>query len=478
MTVSLRNRFLTGLILSIAFLLAVFSVLIYTVSRHVLIHEFDQSLLSTANLLSAVVEDESFEENDDQEALDNEELSESGIEFEFDVRMTPEFNKLNGGAYYQIENTDHTIIFKSPSLGNNQLNIFTSYNTEPQIRSCILPDGKPGRAIGYIFNLRGDNSQSLCFSLVRNSTNIVEHLRFLKALLAISSISIILLSIGVSLVMTKSVLKPIRILGDQIADIGADKLDEAEITAQVPAELVPITEKLNDLISRLKTAFARQRQYNADVAHELRTPLAGLQTTIEVCLSRGRKQSEYEDAMNECLGITKHMKRMTENLLTLTKLQSNQIKPDYQKVQIDTWFASLFKPFAELAAAKKLTINNEIPDNVFGKTDPSYASIIVSNLIDNAIEYTPVNGTIRIFATRQTDATDLSISNNGCKLTTEDIEHLFDPFWRADNSRHNTGSHCGIGLSIAHRTAVALGAQLTAQIDSTNIFTVTLHLPY
>ena len=476
MTSSLRSRFLTGFFISTSFLLAIFSFMIFTISKHTLISEFDKSLMNSGSLLSAAVEYDNIEDKDytPKEYSKN---SEPVLEFEINVQMTPAFNKINGGAYYQIENTERTIMFKSPSLGNNRIDFFTQFTTTPQTRACILPNGKPGRALGYLFQPKGSRAEILIFTMAQDCSNIVQSLHFLSTILATSSISIILLSVAISWLITKNALKPIHSLGNQISAVNPDDLDETEISANVPTELLPITEKLNDLITRLKSAFARQRQYNADVAHELRTPLAGLQTTIEVCLLRERESHDYKETLNECLYITKNMKQMTENLLTLTKLQFNQITPDYQHVRLDSWLNDIIKPFIIGAKEKDLTIVNEIPDNLFVKMDISYTSIILTNLLNNAIEYTPASGTINIHTAQQSNTTELFISNSGCTLTNEDIEHLFDPFWRADNSRQSNSNHYGIGLSIAHRIATTLELNLTARITPPDTFTASLLLP-
>ncbi|HPC65386.1 MAG TPA: hypothetical protein PK525_12295 [Anaerohalosphaeraceae bacterium] len=277
MTLSLRSRFLTGVILGTAILLSLFSMILYTIMRHALLTQFDRSLLNTARLLSAAIEDEGAPENQNQQGHQDEEDNLSGhqIEFEFDVRMIPEFNTLNGGAYYQFQNDDGTVLVRSPSLGNSDLTLFQSFSEVPQIQTCQLPGGKQGRAVGYQFIPKGKGKLPLSITIARDAGHLYNQLHFLRWLLLTASATVIGVSLLIALLITRTGLKPIRRLAGEIKTLDAENLGTSHLPQQYPVELLPVVNCLNDLFQRLQAAINRERQFNADVTHELRTPLGG-----------------------------------------------------------------------------------------------------------------------------------------------------------------------------------------------------------
>ena len=189
MTISLRTRLLLGVIISTALLLGIFCIILYTVTRSTLIRQFDNSLLSTAKMLSAVVGNEFFEENHEREHEGEKEhdgnQSNSELEFEFDVRMTPEFNNLNGGGYYQFWNHDRSLVVRSPSLDQTDLPYFGNESSTDMYRQCLLPDDKPGRAVSYGFFPRtedGNHTQDSHLIVVvgRDASQLYDFLGFFR----------------------------------------------------------------------------------------------------------------------------------------------------------------------------------------------------------------------------------------------------------------------------------------------------------
>ena len=276
MTVSLRTRLLAGIIIATAVLLSVFSVVVYTVTRQSMIQNFDTSLLSSARMLSAVIEDEGEhdghdddDENEDYERYYSRNGSQRGITFEFDVRMMPEFNRLNGGGYYQIWGRDGLVLVRSPSLDEQNLAYFKSDSNVPVYRDMRLPDTKQGRAVSYPFLPRADDELSpnelqqdrtLTLVLARNSDQLYSHLSFLKWLLAGASVGVIFLSTGVGFVVTRTGLRPIHALARAITSVREDNLGLEFPSEQYPPELAPVCQCLNDVFGRLEESFRREKQ--------------------------------------------------------------------------------------------------------------------------------------------------------------------------------------------------------------------------
>jgi signal transduction histidine kinase len=481
MIYSLRFRLLAGVVVGITFILCVFCAVIYTATRKTLIYNFDKSLLSTAETLSAIIEIESYDSDDDKKGGHRDEvvIGDRKIDFQFDTRATPEFNNLYGGAYYQFRDSNGSTIIRSPSLENTELNIFKTILDIPQYAECILPNGRSGRAVGFRFIPKGGgkiDDSALSITVAKDIRSITSHLHFLVLLLLISSAAMVLLSIIVALLVTRAGLRPIRNLADEISAIDMESFQKTSISKKYPSELLPINRCLNDLMQRIKLSFDRERRFNSDIAHELRTPIAGIQTTIEVCLSRIRQSEDYQAALQVSLEITKSMRRMIDTLLSLAKLESNQITLNYEHIYLKSIVADCWKSFANRASERGITFENRIREGATLFSDKGYITLALMNILENAVEYSDIKGRIWAESDRNEHGTIISISNTGCTLKEENLEQIFEPFWRQEQARSETGKHCGIGLSTVQKVIKALGGTVRTSIQTGRVFSIHIAL--
>jgi signal transduction histidine kinase len=478
MIYSLRSRLLVGVVAGITFVLCVFCLVIYTATRQTLIYNFDKSLLSTAKMLSAVIENEAYGDDDNEQQGHQDKTAIGGnrkIDFQFDVRATPEFNNLYGGAYYQFRDANGITIIRSPSLANTDLNIFKAISDVPQYAECILPDGRAGRAVGFQFIPKGGGkiaNSALSIIVARDISSVTSHLHFLVWLILISSAVMILLSIIVALLVTRAGLRPIHSLADEISEIDTENFQKTYISEKYPQELLPVNRCLNSLLQRIKLSFDRERRFNSDIAHELRTPVAGIQSTIEVCLSRTRQSEDYQDALQTSLEITKSMHRMIDMLLSLAKLESNQITLNYEHISLKDTVADCWRNFANKAYERKIAFENRVRDGSTLFSDKSYITLALMNILENAVEYSNEKGRIWVESDHNEHGTTISISNTGCTLKEENLEQIFDSFWRQEQARSETGKHCGIGLSVVQKIIKALGGTVRANIQTGGIFSI------
>ncbi|HPS55294.1 MAG TPA: ATP-binding protein [Sedimentisphaerales bacterium] len=479
MKLSLRKRLIWDIVIGTTILLAIFSLIIYTVTKRTMIHHFNKSLLASAKMLSAVIEE------DDEDGGDNKSLKRK-IDFEFDVSMIPEFNNVNGGAYFQIWSLDGQILVRSPSLDEKNL---ANFNKDSQIfeyRECVLPDGKAGRSITYSFLPRLEDEpdkdmikegRELVLTVAKEAGELYGHLHFLKWLLFISSIIIIFMSTGLAYFVTHIILTPVCVLAKKIESIREDNFERRFPLTEFPAELHPICEGMDNLLSRLKASFEHERRFNKNVAHELRTPLAGLQTTIEVCLSRERGKDEYQKYLGECLGIVLTMNKLIDTLLCLSKLESGQISMQKESINVKGLIDNHWRYFGDLAYDKEIAFENAILEDLVCESDKDRLGMIISNLLDNAVEYCNRGGRIWAKAKQVEGVVEICISNTGSIITQEEVVHIFELFWRKDQSRTDTDRHSGIGLSVVRKVSDALGIEVKAEIKKDGIFTILLYLP-
>lgn len=478
---SIRWRLLAGTIAGMVGLLVLFGVVVHAAASRALVKGFNAALAATARALAGHVEQER-----DGVKLDREDL------------LMPEFERSERPDYFQLWFDSGEVLARSPSLGMADLPRVGGSVEAPGFRAVTLPNGRPGRAAGFVFlpkveNQDGDEGdrkgakptgqpkrrtarpQGVMLVVARESSELESQLRFLRWLLIGSSAGAVVLALVTAWVVVGRGLRPLNTLAAEIAEIRAARLDARVGTGSMPAELVPVVERLNDLLARLEAAFERERSFTADVAHELRTPLAGLRAILEVNLSRSRGASEYKDALAECLAVGKRMQAMVENLLILARLDAGQVKLRPAAVRLRELVESSWRVHADKAAARGIIFENAIPPDLTGAADPELLATVIANLLANAAEYTDDGG--RISVAGQAAPARVVIANTGCRLPPDAAPHLFDRFWRGDPARAGTGAHCGLGLALVHRAMTAMGGAATARVDGTGLFEVTLALP-
>lgn len=491
MSRSLRTRLLAGIIGGMILLLTIFSLLIYVVIRSALVKQFDSSLASVAQILAASVE------------LDGNE-----IELEFEVQQMPEFLNAEHPTHYQLWAANGTVIVKSPLLDTeNLLRVVGPLN-------AIVPgisqdkNGQPQRTVGITFIPRladshdeyendeedGDkhdddkdedvqdyrppaNGQAFTLVVARDAGDLYGQLGFLRWLLLNASAAVIALSCILAAVIVRKGLRPLNVIAAEISTIKEDSLTNRITAEDVPTEVVQIKNRLNELLSRLEASFNRERQFNADVAHELRTPLSGLLSTIEVTLTRTRDNDEYKRVLFDCQAIVENMQTMVSNLLMLARLDSKQMSFQTEQIRLDELVNSCWKPFSDKALERQITFDNSIEAEILCESDRQNLSIVLLNVLANAVEYADKGGQIRITACSKDDSLEITVSNTGCKLTTNQVSHVFDCFWQDDLSRTDTGTHCGLGLALVQRLVRALGGNALVELQPRGIFLVRIILP-
>ncbi|MDH4238799.1 MAG: sensor histidine kinase [Phycisphaerae bacterium] len=469
MTTSLRTRLILGIVGGMVLLLTIFILTVYILIQRALVNQFDSALLSTARILAASVET-------DANTIDLE-----------DVQNMPEFNDPKYQTYYQIWEQDGKVMARSPFLGTDNLpRLEGSLNNG--VFNKLTGRDRPERAVGLKFLPRSEtgnesssqpaaNDKILILTVARGAGDLYNQLGLLRWLLFLASAIVIALSVLIAAFVVRQGLRPLHSIASEIAAVREDDLAARIGTASIPAEILPIKNRLNDLLSRLEGAFKREKRFTADVAHELRNPLAGIRSTIEVNLTRTRDITEYRSALSECLEIVENMQTMVNNLLLLARLDAKQISFQGEQVRLAELVNSCWRPLSKEATNHKITFENRIDPKITCESDRQNLAIILSNILENAVEYTDEGGQIRATGRQGEGSVEITVSNTGCRLNNEQAAQVFDCFWRGDSSRKDAGVHCGLGLALVDRIIKALGGSTTAEVENGGIFKIRLTLP-
>lgn len=474
---SLRTRLILATTIGTAGVISTVGVFLYLFVRADLVTQSDGFMVNRARLLASAVEVE---------------FGEVDPEFdEFDMR---ESDAPEGPEYIEMRLADGSVAFRSPSLRESHLDPVAGTIESPGLRRVMLPGGRFGRAVGFAFTPwseyghldeegahgeAGDaRAATMTIVLARDTASMEATLYRLRTLLLLAGLFTILASAVVLWSVIRRSLRPVDRLAAQISRLGEEDLSERIETRGVPSEIQPVTERLNGLLCRLEAAFGRERSFSADVAHELRTPLAGLRSTVEVALSRPRGGEAYREALSDCLQIVQQMQGMVEKLLSLARLDAGQVPVESQPLSLNDMVRSCWRSVSGAAEARGLRVQLALvlPPIAFA-TDPALLELAVQNMVENAVTYADDGGTVKIETAAGEDGSDVRVTNSGSTLTQEDAEHVCERFWRGDAARSSAGGRCGLGLALVAKIAEALGGAVAVRSCEGGDFQVALSIP-
>jgi two-component system sensor histidine kinase QseC len=225
----------------------------------------------------------------------------------------------------------------------------------------------------------------------------------------------------------------------------------------VPTEIRPLVSSLNKLFERLDNALETERRFTDDAAHELRTPLAALKTQAQVSL-RATSDEERQQALRQVINSVDRASHLVEQMLTLARLDPSSSTLVREKVNVHDLAADVVAQLVPAAIQKNLNIEITGDESAVVSVEPVSMSILIRNLVDNAIRYTPIEGDVVIHVDKTGDGkVVLSVLDTGPGIAAELQERVFDRFYRVVG---NSSSGCGLGLSIVRRVADLNGLHL------------------
>jgi two-component system sensor histidine kinase QseC len=460
---TIRQQLTRKLLLGFGLLLGCGGVAVYFLTRAALLDQFDETLRTKANAISSATEQRG-----------------KRITVELSEQLMRESDERVAEDFFHLRRMDGTTVRRSKSLADADLPSRFGTFERPRYWNLTLPPGFRGRAIGYTFSPRhsreGEPAEitELAIVVASDRRELDETLATLALVLAASGA---LLLVATTLIVPRVLrreLAPLDQLAEQAGRINADSLSTRFPADSVPGELKPISERLNNLLSRLEQSFERERQFSADLAHELRTPIAELRSLADLALKWPETRPAETD--RDSLAIAVQMEGIVVRLLELLRSERGQLAIARESILLAPLAEKVWQPFAERAAEKRLDVVRNVPDDAEIQSDPVLLRSILTNLIDNAAEYTPRGGTVRIDAGVGCGRFTVRVSNTIEHLEPADLTRFFDRFWRKDPARSGA-KHSGLGLSLARAFAQALGCELTATIDGESRLVLTLSGP-
>ncbi|MGE4369153.1 MAG: heavy metal sensor histidine kinase [Burkholderiaceae bacterium] len=310
------------------------------------------------------------------------------------------------------------------------------------------------------------------------ATDIDFHLHFLnsfhKYLWWLTALAC-LIAIGATWIAVHQGHAPIRRISQQINRINSEQLHLRLDSTGVPSELTPMATAFNQMIDRLEDGFRRLSNFSGDIAHELRTPVTNLTTQTQVALSRTRTAREYCEILYSNLEEYERMAKMIGDMLFLAKADNGLIEPDLSTVSLVTELRELADFFEAWSEERKVAIAVTGDKKLTAAADRAMLRRALSNLLSNAIRYTPEGGTIQASVHDDGDVVRVCVTNPGPTIAPAHLAHLFERFYRPDASRHRNGEGAGLGLAIVKSIVQAHGGHVgAASTNGETVFEVSL----
>lgn len=338
------------------------------------------------------------------------------------------------------------------------------------------PDGRHAYRLVAARVATGTDKQPLILQLGLDISGEIAHTVYHGKIVAIMIMSGIVLATLVGYAITRRGLRPLREVTEAIQRVSPSHLDERIDTVKWPEELSALAEVFNQSISGLEDAFGRLSRYASDLAHELRTPINNLMGETEVALSKSRTADEYRQVLESSLEEYGKLSRLTEGLLFLARADNPKTK--IQKSLLDTSreIEAIREFYDILAEENGITVICEGSAQL--KADQILFQRTVSNLVSNALQYTPRGGTVTIVVREADDRhVEVSVKDTGIGIPSEDLPNIFDRFYRASSvrSRHPEGT--GLGLPIVKSIMDLHGGKVHVQSEFGKGTTATLRFP-
>jgi len=258
-------------------------------------------------------------------------------------------------------------------------------------------------------------------------------------------------------------LAPLRTMASRAREVTAHRLDERMPVDTVPVEMADLALTLNAMLERLEKDFGRLSEFSSDLAHELRTPITNLMTQTQVALSQPRDAGKYREVLASNAEELQRLARMVADMLYLAKMEHGITLPNAEPITVADEVHALFEFYDALAEDKQVRLALRGEGRIVG--DRLMLRRALSNLLSNALRYTPAGGSIVVEIAGDPSHVTIGVENDGPEIRPELLPSIFERFFRADKSRARPESEsAGLGLSITRAIMAAHGG--TISVDS------------
>jgi two-component system sensor histidine kinase QseC len=442
MLTSLRQRLVFFILTGIFLIWSLIIVKIYQDSRTEIFELFDAHLAQSAKVLLFLVAEELYEEHDEEEGVSANDTRPIPIQ---EIEQHLEKHKYEKILAFQIWVERLDFYFKSAIAPEKMLATGTrgfSVNIIDGITWRVFTISDPQQIIiihvGEPVSVRTELLEKITWNLI------------LPVLIALP-----LLALFIWWVIGRT-LAPLSDLAVKIRHRPHNRTTRITPEGKLPDEARPLLDAINQLLDRLNETLESERRFTADVAHELRTPLAGIKTQAQLAMHTNDKTTR-STAMHRIVRSIDRCTHMTEQLLAMARLDPDYTLGSLDKILLNDVAHTVIAELDDIAREKHVHIKTEFRDKCIIQGNSQTLHVMLRNLVDNAIRYGNDNGHIQISLETDGDLVILCIDDDGPGIADEQLPEVFNRFYRIDNTSEK-GS--GLGLSITKRIADLHGADM------------------
>lgn len=287
------------------------------------------------------------------------------------------------------------------------------------------------------------------------------------------TIAVTIVSAAIAYFVSGQALKPLRKLSQQAEKIDQDSISDIRLNEDTVKEFRQLSVSVNLMLDRLSESFATQRQFSGNAAHELRTPLAIMQTKQELFAAEHKNlEGDTAELVRSQAEQLDRLSRLVHTLLEMSNLSS---APRSDRIELAPLVEEIITDLTPLASQNDITMEQDC-DNVVITGSDALIYRLVFNLIENAVKYNRLGGSVSVSVHKENSDVVVRVSDTGCGIPEEYRESIFQPFFRVDKSRSRQMGGVGLGLALVHEIAVLHGGSVRAEPGNKvgTVFIVTL----
>ncbi len=287
------------------------------------------------------------------------------------------------------------------------------------------------------------------------------------------TVAVTIVSAAIAYFVSGQALKPLRKLSQQAEKIDQDSISDIRLNEDTVKEFRQLSVSVNLMLDRLSESFATQRQFSGNAAHELRTPLAIMQTKLELFAAEHKNMEG--DTAELVRSQAEQLDRLSKLVHTLLEMSNLSSAPRSDRIELAPLVEEIITDLTPLASQNDITMEQDC-DNVVITGSDALIYRLVFNLIENAVKYNRRGGSVSVSVHKENNYVVVRVSDTGCGIPEEYRESIFQPFFRVDKSRSRQMGGVGLGLALVHEIVVLHGGSVRAEPGnkSGTVFIVTL----
>jgi heavy metal sensor kinase len=466
----IRARLTLWHVLSLAVLLALFSIGVWFALRYQLEQNLDATIEGRASVLLQAVEirdgvpilPDQFTTPAIQELDPDGDDDDDDWEEEDFIRLYDR----DGNLVLDLSDRDERVPVQVPGMGRaleGDEFWFDVSGDDEHYRVLVVPVG-------------GENDVTGVLVVGQTTEEISDTLESLVRTFLVAYPLSLLTAAAIGLFLAQRALGPIDRMTRSVQRISAEDLGQ-RLNLNLPDdELGRLARTFDDMLARLENEFRRQRQFTADASHELRTPLTIMKGAIEVALSREREASAYRDVLQTTGDQVNGLIDLVNSLLLLARADAGQIPIQREDVDVPLAVETALDQLRPLSDRAAVALSSAGPE-VSIPADFTLFLQLLFNLLENAVKHTPTGGSVQVSWSVEPEMLQLNVADTGDGISPEHLPHIFDRFYRVDSARTSSDGGAGIGLSICRWIVESHGGAITATSEPGQGSTFTVMLP-